>query len=99
MNTTTAFLRTSICLAAFCALRLSADVVETSNGARIVGKIKLIHGGIITMSTDYAGDIAIKQSLVTAITTDRPVAVRTEDGTRVIGFVSPAPGGGVSVAS
>lgn len=85
-------------MAALCALRLSADVVVTANGARIVGKIKLIRGGIITMSTDYAGDISIKQSLVTSITTDMPVAVRTADGTRVIGIVSPAPGGGVAVS-
>jgi len=98
MNTATALLRTSICLAAFCALRLSADVVETSNGARIVGKIKLIHGGIITLSTDYAGDISVKQGLVTSITTDLPVAVRTDDGTRVIGIVSAAPGSGVRIA-
>jgi hypothetical protein len=98
-KTTAILLRTSICVAAFCALRLSADVVETSNGARIVGKIKLIHGGVITMSTDYAGDITIKQSLVTSITTDLPVAVRTADGTRVVGIVSRAPGGGVVVTS
>jgi hypothetical protein len=98
-KTTAILLRTSICLAALCALRLSADVVVTSNGARIVGKIKSIHGGEICMSTDYAGDIKVKQSLVTSIATDMPVAVRTADGTRVIGVVSPAPGGGVVVTS
>jgi hypothetical protein len=98
-KTATSLFRTSICMAAFCALRLSADVVVTSNGARIVGKIKLIHAGVITMSTDYAGDIAIKQSLVTSITTDMPVAVRTTDGTRLIGVVSQTPGGGVAVTS
>jgi hypothetical protein len=91
-------LRASSCAAALCALRLSADVIETSNGARIVGKIKLIHGGVISLSTDYAGDIEVKQALVTSITTDRPVAVRTADGVRTVGIVSPAPGGGVVVA-
>jgi hypothetical protein len=96
-TTTLSFLRTGACLALFCALRLSADVVETTNGARIVGKIKQIHGGVITLSTDYAGDLSIKQALVTSITTDGPVAVKTADGTRVIGVVSPAQGGGVTV--
>jgi Protein of unknown function, DUF481 len=98
MNTvTTSFLRAGVCLALFCALRLSADVIETTNGARIVGTIKKIHGGVITLSTNYAGDISIKQALVTSITTDRPVAVRTADGTRVIGVVSPTQSGGVKV--
>jgi hypothetical protein len=98
MNTrTTPLLRAGACLLLFWTLRLSADVIETTNGARIVGKIKEIHGGVIILSTDYAGDISIKQALVTSITTDRPVAVRTADGTRVVGVVSPAQSGGVSV--
>jgi hypothetical protein len=86
-------------MVAFCALRLSADVVETSNGARIVGKIKSIHRGVICVSTDYAGVINVKQDLVTSITTDVPVAVKTADGARLIGIVTPAPGGGVVVAN
>jgi hypothetical protein len=98
MNTTTAFLRTSICIALFCALQLSADVIETSNGARIVGKIKQVHGGVITISTDYAGDLSVKQAMVTSITTDTPIALRTADGTRSIGIVTVAPGGGVRIA-
>jgi hypothetical protein len=96
-NITRTLLRAGACLAAICTLHLSADVLETTNGARIVGKIKQIHGGDIIVSTDYAGDITVKQALVTSITTDRPVAVRTADGTRIIGIVSAAPGGGVSV--
>lgn len=101
MNTTqtlSLLLRASACAAALCALRLPADVIETSDGARIVGKIKSIHGGLISLSTAYAGDIEVKQALVTSITTDRPVAVRTADGVRTVGVVSPAPGGGVVVA-
>jgi putative salt-induced outer membrane protein YdiY len=98
MNThTTCLLRLGVCVALLCALRLSADVIMTTDGARIVGKIKQIHGGVITLSTDYAGDISIKQALVTSITTDHPIAVRTADGTRVIGVVSPTQGGAVSV--
>jgi len=70
------------------ALRLSADTVETANGAKMVGKIKKIHGGVITLETDYAGELSIKQALVTKITTDHPVAVRFADGTGLIGVVS-----------
>jgi hypothetical protein len=98
-KTAALLLRTCICLAAFCALRLSADVVATSNGARIVGKIKWIHGGVICVSTDYAGDIKVKQDLVTSISTDVPVAVKTKDGARAVGIVTPASGGEVVVTS
>jgi len=96
---TGALARAGLFLAAFCAARLAADVVETTNGARIVGKITKIHGGVVTVSTDYAGDINVKQALVASITTDRPVAVKVADGTRIVGIVSPAPEGGLKVAS
>ena len=98
-NTAGGLLRAGLCLAAFCAVRLAADVVETTNGARIVGKITMIHGGTVTVSTDFAGDIKIKQSLVTSITTDRAVAVRVADGTRYVGIVAPSPGGGLAITS
>src|SRR5450432_1413373 len=91
MNTTKTrklLARLGICAALLCALRLSADVVETANGARIVGKITKIHGGVVTLETDYAGEINVKQVLVTSIKTDHPVAVRFADGTGVVGVVS-----------
>jgi hypothetical protein len=85
----TSFLaRISICAALFVAVRVSADVVETADGARIVGKITKIHGGLVTLETDYAGEINIKQVLVTKITTDHPVAVRFADGTGLTGLIS-----------
>jgi putative salt-induced outer membrane protein YdiY len=75
----------------FGALRVSADVVETANGARLVGKITKIHGGVVTLDTDYAGEISVKQVLVTRITTDHPVAVRFADGSGLVGVItSPA---------
>ena len=87
-------LRASVALAAFAfgVATLSADVVETKSGARIVGKVPKIDGGAVTVSTDYAGAITIKQSEVTAITTDAPIAVRLASGTRVDGKVSTSAG-------
>jgi putative salt-induced outer membrane protein YdiY len=80
--------RLSICAALFLALRLHADVVETASGARIVGKITKIKGGVVTLSTDYAGEINVKQVLVTKITTDQPVSVRFADGSGIVGTIS-----------
>jgi putative salt-induced outer membrane protein YdiY len=95
----TQLLRASLALvaAAFGAVKLSADVVETKSGARIVGKVSKIDGGSVVVSTDYAGSITIKQSEVTAITTDAPVAVRLASGTRIDGKVS-SQGGALQVA-
>ena len=91
-------LRISVCVAAFCAVRLAADVVETTNGARIVGNVTAIHGGVVTIDTDYAGEINVKQSLVTSITTAHPVEVKVAGGTRIQGTLSPARGGGLRIA-
>ena len=65
-----------------------ADVIETKNGARLVGKVVGISGGTVTLNTTYAGDLSIKQSEVTAITTDSPIAVRLASGTRIDGKVA-----------
>jgi len=80
------------------AIRLAADVVETKSGARIVGKVTKIDGGTVSVSTDYAGTIAIKQSEVAAINTDAAVAVRLASGTRIDGKVSGS-AGAVQIAS
>jgi hypothetical protein len=74
--------------AAFFATRVSADVVETKNGSRIVGKIVKTEAGVIEVETDDAGVVKIKQSQVVALSTDAPVAVRFESGTRMDGRVS-----------
>lgn len=85
-------------LAAILAAPALADVVETKNGARIIGKVTKIDGGAVTVSTDYAGAITIKQSEVTGITTDAPVAVRLASGTRLEGKVTSSSGGALQIA-
>jgi putative salt-induced outer membrane protein YdiY len=62
-----------------------ADVVETRNGARIVGKLTKIEDGKVFVATDFAGDLTIKQSEVTGITTDGPVVMRLSSGTTLQG--------------
>lgn len=79
-------------LALLCAIMFAgsaaADTVETKNGARLVGKVTKIEGGNVLLATDYAGDLTIKQSEVTAITTDAPVFVRLASGTVLQGTVA-----------
>jgi putative salt-induced outer membrane protein YdiY len=97
-KTRSALRRIAVLLLASLSLRLSADVLLTTNGARIVGKITGIHAGVVTVQTDYAGEIKVKQGLVTSIETDRPVAVKLASGARVIGTVTPTPDGRLKVS-
>lgn len=80
-----------LCLAAsIAAAATRADVVDTADGAHLVGKLLGISGGVVTLDTAYAGKLAIKQSLVTAIHTDAPVSVRLKSGATAEGVVAPA---------
>ena len=77
-----------LALGAFATASAFADIVETKNGARIVGKITSIDGGKVAVTTEYAGDLTIKQSEVTVITTDAPLNIRLASGTTLQGVVS-----------
>jgi hypothetical protein len=81
-------LSASLAAAVLVCARLSADVVETKNGTRIVGKVTKVDAGSVYVTTDFAGDLTIKQSEVSAITTDGPLSVRLSDGTRIQGPIS-----------
>jgi hypothetical protein len=76
----------------FCLPSLSADVIQTGDGSRIVGKITKIDGGVIYITTSYAGDLSVKQDQITAIETETPLAVRLASGTRMDGVVSTSHG-------
>jgi Protein of unknown function, DUF481 len=94
---TKTFLIVAASLALFDALPLRADTVETMNGAKLVGKLTKIDAGVVYLDTDYAGTLQIKQSQVTAIETDKPVAVRLASGTRIAGPVTMSPTGALQV--
>lgn len=74
--------------AAFAATTVMADVIVTKNGARIVGQVTKIEDGKIHVATDFAGDIVVKQSEVTGLTTDAPINVRLASGTTLQGTVT-----------
>ncbi len=72
--------------------RLAADRFEKKIGAHLVGKITRIDCSIVYLHTDFAGDLAIKQSEVVSFATDEPIAVRFDNGTRLDGKVTPVNG-------
>jgi hypothetical protein len=79
-------------------VRLSADTVDTKNGARIIGKITKIDAGTVEVDTDFAGTVKIKQAEVVSITTDAPIAVRLASGTRFDGKVTGGANGAIQIA-
>ncbi len=94
---------TRILPALLCTLTLAlagaahADVVETKNGARLIGTLTKIEAGSVTLKTDYAGELTIKQSEVAGITTDAPLTVRLASGTVLKGKLT-TEGGAVQIA-
>ncbi len=96
----TSLLQGSLALlfAALTALPLTADVIETKNGARIVGKVVRIADNAIAIETDFAGMLAVKQAEVVSISTDTPLAIRLQSGTRFDGKISTGAGGAVQIA-
>jgi len=87
----------SLLLAILAVRSVSADIVETKDGARIVGKVTQIDGSIIVIDTSYAGSIKIKQSEVVAITTDNPANIRLNSGTVLQGTLAGIGSGAVII--
>lgn len=72
---------------AIVALPVRADTVTLKDGSVIHGKNLHVAGGIITISTEFAGDLSIKQDQVIAFETDQPVFVKTKNNSAVLGKV------------
>ena len=89
-----------LALAALCLLAPAAraDTVALKDGSIIHGKIQGISGGTITVSTGFAGDLAIKQDQVASLATDDQVFVKTANNSTVLGQVETRQSG-VVVAS
>ncbi|MNZ46452.1 hypothetical protein D3C78_641340 [compost metagenome] len=58
-----------------------ADTVWLKNGDRLTGKIKLYDGGKLLLSTDYAGDIALKWDKIATLETDQNLLVKHDAAT------------------
>ena len=69
------------------ALPARADTITLKDGSVIHGKITGISGGTLAVSTGFAGDLSIKQDLVSSFETDEPVFVKTTDNSTVLGKV------------
>lgn len=92
----------SILFHAFLALSLSgpllqADVIETKTGARLIGTVSQVLGGTITLVTDYAGTLSIKQSEVVKLETEKPLFIRLTGGTTMEGTLKARKNGEIKI--
>ncbi len=74
-----------------------ADVVETKTGARLIGTVTQVDGGAITLVTDYAGTVSIKQSEVVKLETEKPLFFRLAGGTTMEGRVEARKNGEIKI--
>lgn len=72
---------------------LRADTVTLKDGSVIHGTIQGISGGTVTVATNFAGTLAIKQDQVVGLTTKEPVFVKTKSNSTILGRVAPEPSG------
>jgi hypothetical protein len=87
----------SLLLLALAGGSVSADMVETKDGARIVGKVTQIDGSTVVVDTAYAGAVKVKQSEVVLITTEAAWNIRLSSGTVLQGTLAGAGGGTLTI--
>ncbi len=68
--------------------QLPADIVETRDGSKLVGKIREVTRELIRLETVYSGSIEVKRSEITGFSTEEPVVVRLASGTTISGRVN-----------
>jgi hypothetical protein len=99
MNLPRFLLSCAAALLALGALPARADVVHTLDGAQIVGRVTGVREGRIVVETTYAGEVAVLQNKVKAITTDRPLTIQLADGTQMEGTLAASASGALLVVT
>ncbi len=67
----------------------SADVVRLHNGDVLSGHFESLREGTVTLTTDYAGTISIRQDAVLSIKTEAAMTVRLRDGVEMEATLQP----------
>ena len=86
-------------LAAAASASALADTITTRDGAILKGRITGIDKGQVSIETDYAGTLQVKQDKIASMATDAPISVRTADGTLATGPLATDTAGVLTVTS
>ena len=77
----------------------SAATLTLVDGSRLEGQLEKIHNGVFFFKTAFAGVLEIPQASVQSLSSDEPVALRTETGEVFQGPVRPSDAGQLAVSS
>ncbi len=86
------------CALFFLAVPVSADEVYLANGDRVSGTVIKKQGDILTLKTDFAGEIEIAWDKVVTVSTEAPVVVQLDDATLLKGTLARSDDGSVGIA-
>jgi len=84
-------------LASLCSGAVHADEVVLANGDRITGSVVRKEEDSLVMSTSYAGELTIKWAEIRRITTQEPIRLYFEDGSKSIGSLHSEEDGSVII--
>lgn len=93
------FLARAIVLVTLIACGARGDVVQLSDGSRLVGKVEVLADGKVAIVTSFAGRIELDASTLVGIETDEPVHVMLDTGDTLIGPLASAESGQAVVSS
>ena len=71
----------------------NADEIHTVDGSSLFGQIVKIDQGVVTIETDFAGQISIPQEKIASFSTDDPIYLTVEQGSTYFGPVEGDPSG------
>ena len=80
-------LRIFCCVGFLLASTVRADVVTTSDGSRLVGKVVRLHDGRLVLETSIAGTIELDALQITGMEIEGNVNLEFESGDRLVGTV------------
>ena len=84
----TSFIRTLWCLSLLQSSLLLADQVTLKNGDRLSGKILKSDGKVLTMKSDFAGEVNIQWDAVVSVSSEDPLYVSVKEGQVVAGTLA-----------
>jgi putative salt-induced outer membrane protein YdiY/small nuclear ribonucleoprotein (snRNP)-like protein len=78
---------------------LWADQIVLENGDRLTGTLKDVHGGMLTIETEYSDPIRVHVSKIRSVVTDSPVELHLTDGEMLKGTLKTTEEGQIYVES
>jgi putative salt-induced outer membrane protein YdiY len=83
-----------ICAVLFASSAVHADEIHLNDGSKIIGTVKAISGGKVTIKTDFAGDLTVDMAKVKGVTTAEALNVQLDSGDKPVAKLQYDPAAG-----